>query len=319
MSYDRQLLQDVLSEYPALSALVDGQLAVWPKHEHFLATRFGADDPKLLATGEELAALALRIIGQELVTFCQDYEWMCERFNEEQFYFAKTGRYRLRSFEEAYTRIYNDSRYMSRYVHGILLSQIFWRNHTCAADFLRRRFIPANVPGYRHLEVGPGHGLFLYFAATDPVARSITGWDVSRSSLDATRECLARFGISDRVALIERDVLDPAIADNGVYDSIVVSEVLEHLEQPVEALAVLKCLLSEDGRLLVNIPVNSPAPDHIFLWRSIEDVRSTVRSVGLEIVDAEVYPVTGYTVEEAIRRRLAISCVITCVQSNPRA
>src|SRR3712207_7808068 len=54
----------------------------------------------------------------------------------------------------------------------------------------------------------------------------------------------------------------------------VISEVLEHLEQPGQALAFLRDCMTADGRIFINVPLNSPSPDHIYLLSSPEDVRS---------------------------------------------
>ncbi len=59
-------------------------------------------------------------------------------------------------------------RYMTRYVSGILMSQLWWANHTDAMRWFRDAFIGAAPPRFSHLEVGPGHGLYLALAASSP-------------------------------------------------------------------------------------------------------------------------------------------------------
>src|SRR5207253_3081970 len=120
---------------------------------------------------------------------------------------------------------------------------------------------------YHHLEVGPGHGLLLYFAAKDPHAASVTGWDVSEGSLAATGRALKTIGVEQRVELVCQDVFDAGGA-NPRFDSVVVSEVLEHLENPLDALKSLKGWMRPNARIWVNMPVNSPAPDHLYLLRT---------------------------------------------------
>jgi hypothetical protein len=39
-------------------------------------------------------------------------------------------------------------------------------------DIYRDKFLPRNGEGYEHLEVGPGHGLFLVSAARDPTVQA---------------------------------------------------------------------------------------------------------------------------------------------------
>src|SRR5690606_32084775 len=122
--------------------------------------------------------------------------------------------------------------------------------------FYKDRFLATNPSGYRHLEIGPGHGLFLYLAANDPSASSVEGWEVSEASLASTREALGKLGLDTLPALRLTDFMD---GTSQSFDSVVFSEVLEHMEDPGEALRNLRNLLAPEGRLFINMPINSPA------------------------------------------------------------
>jgi len=97
----------------------------------------------------------MKLIGERLPEFAADYHWMCDNFKEEQWYFARHKTYRLSTLEDAAREVYTNAPYMSRYVNGILLSQLFWRNHAQAMDVYRTVFLPGNKQGYAHLDVGP--------------------------------------------------------------------------------------------------------------------------------------------------------------------
>ena len=251
----------------------------------------------------------LALAGKELPTYCGDYRWMCEEFVAEEYYFRTHGRYRLSTFAEAYERVYNDPVYMGRYVRGILISQFIWTPHARAFDYFRTDFLPKNPDGSRHLEVGPGHGLFLYFAAKDSRIATLEAWDVSQSSIAATRHALDKLGVSRPVKLIEQDVLK-APATRDAFDSGIISEVLEHLERPDIALQTLRAALRPGGRLFINVPVNSPAPDHIYLWTGTDQFVDFVKAQGYEIEATQFFPVTGATLERAIKRKFSISCIV---------
>lgn len=279
----------------------------WPEHQAYLIRRFADDAPALLKSTDEVAGLVLLLAGSELERYCADYHWMCDNFVEEELFFRRRKTYRYSSFAEVERAIYGNGAYMQRYVRGILLSQVFWRNHAEAMNFYRSRFLAQQAPGCRHLEVGPGHGLFLHFAAE--LAGQAVGWDVSPASIAATRNSLATFGTTGRVELCLQDVAKTG-GNNDSFDGIVASELLEHLEDPVSSLANLARALSPSGRMYLNIPVNSPAPDHIYLWRSPEDVVAMVEQVGLKIEEMALFPISGYSVERARAMRVALSTVI---------
>ena len=302
-------LFETVSKFPSLRKMVDGQLKDWPDHGKYLAAALHGRDHVFLARCEEVSRLALILIEDDLQRFCGDYHWMCVNFNAEQKYFARHKEYRLKTFAEAHRHVYGDDVYMARYVRGILLSQIFWRNHAMAIDMFRTTFLAGNRSAGHYLEVGPGHGLFLYFAARDGGFASLTGWEVSRASVEATQRALAKFSIQQPIRLLQQDVLEAAV-ERESFNVAVISEVLEHLEKPELALHTLRESLRKHGRIFINIPINSPAPDHITLWRSPEEVRSFVQQNGFRIVEEKLFPVTGYTIEQAMARQLGISCVL---------
>jgi len=298
-----------LSNHPNIHEIVERLLKVWPEHEAYCLTRFENDSDDLLTRTDEYAALALKLTADKLNIYLEDYRWMCARFLEEEFYFRRHGKYRLSTFKEAYDEVYNDDKYMSKYVRGILISQIIWDPHALAFDYFRTEFLTKLPENSRYLEVGPGHGLFLYFASRQPQIHSIEAWDVSKSSIAATRLAMKDLGVTKPVNLIEQDVLVAPPEENN-FDGAVISEVLEHLEDPGAALKTLYTSLKSGGRIFINVPINSPAPDHIFLWRSTEEFVEFVESIGFKVIEAKYFPVTGSSLELAREQDLSISVVL---------
>jgi 2-polyprenyl-3-methyl-5-hydroxy-6-metoxy-1,4-benzoquinol methylase len=298
-----------LSEYPNLAVVVDALLAQWPDHASYCAMRFRDDPPGFMKRSDELAGLVIKLAEGKLDAYCQDYKWMCAEFVKEEIYFRRNKRYRLSTFKEAYDQVYNDKNYMSAYVNGILISQLIWTPHARAFDYFRTHFLPGNPEQSSHLEIGPGHGLFLYFASQEPRVRTVEAWDVSESSIAATRHALDRLGVTQPVSLTLQDVL-LAPQQEARFDSAIISEVLEHLEEPGRALDTLRLALKPGGRLFINVPINSPAPDHIYLWRTTEEFTDFVRTRGFEIESSQLLPITGYSLERAVQQDLSISCVL---------
>jgi 2-polyprenyl-3-methyl-5-hydroxy-6-metoxy-1,4-benzoquinol methylase len=293
---------------PHLRKIIAAQLSVWPEHAKYLIARFAEDSADFRARSDEIAKLVLSLVDDRLCEVCADYRWMCENFLDEELYFRRHKRYRLATFEEANNKVYSNTEYMSRYVNGILLSQLFWHNHAVAMDLFRTRFLPSLPKDFQHVEVGPGHGLFLAQAATHPNCGNVTGWDISPASIAATREALRKFGIAGPVNLVQQDIVN-ARPETARFDSAVISEVLEHLERPDIALKTLFDSLRAGGRLFVNMPANSPAPDHIYLCRSASEVANLIKAAGFAIYEMHELPMTGYSVERARRTNSSISCV----------
>ncbi|MBN4055012.1 class I SAM-dependent methyltransferase [Acidimicrobium ferrooxidans] len=298
-----------LENCPHLQRIVDAQLVVWPEHRDYLQQGFGNMDPSVLTNTEEMAGLVTRLVGDQMEAYCQDYQWMCGNFMRADVDFRKTGTYLLSSFAEAYEQVYGNAAYMSRYIQGILFSQLLWSNQAVAFAYYVDSFLPIVKEGDEFLEIGPGHGLLLYYAAKIELLKSITGWDVSQSSLAATGEALKTLGVERPINLISQNILE-APARTDAFDAVVFSEVLEHLDYPDVALKNVLLAMRPGGHMFLNVPVNSPAPDHIFLWHSPEEVVDLVKDCGFEVVDTRFVPATGFTEEEARRRKVTINSLV---------
>lgn len=304
-----RFLFEMIAELPSLSTIVACQLKAWPAHATYLEKSFMGMDGPWLARCEEVARLIQILVDQELEQACADYHWMCNRLSVEQVYFLRHGTYRLKTFDEVDRQVYGDDAYMARHVRGLLLSQIFWHNHAVAIDLFRTTFLSGPPVGGHYLEVGPGHGLFLYFAARDGGFASLTGWEWSHASMEATKRAIETLQMPQPIKLVQQDVLQ-APAELETFDAVVISEVLEHLERPWIALDTLHKSLRPHGRIFINIPINSPAPDHLYLWRHPDEVRAFVEQCGFMIVLEKQIPLTGYTIEQALKGRFTISCIL---------
>lgn len=295
---------------PASRKLLDALLHDWPEHAGFLEKSFRARDPREREVTEQLAELVLRLHPGDPSVLTRGYRWMCEMVREEELEFRRNGHYRYSSFREVNELVYQQRERMADYMAGLLLSSVCWANHTRSMAFYADRFLAGNAAGYRHLEVGPGHGLLLFMAAADPGCASVTGLDISRESLDQTGRALARLGSPKPTRCLTHDIARP-IEESERFESVVLSEVCEHLESPGVALAHLRGIMAPGGRIFVNMPINSPAIDHIFLLKTPEEVVELVKSAGFEIEETMNAPASSYTEQRARKLSAAISvCVI---------
>ena len=294
--------------YCHLDAMAHALLDLWPEHERFLLTSFKDVTSESMTRSNDAARLAVALMGNRLNDWAADYRWMCDMLMEERFYFTRNKRYRRSTLAEAQEAVYANLPFMSRYVNGLLVSQICWRNHARAMDLFRANFLPGNRSGYHHLEVGPGHGLFLVFAAQDQRCASVTGWDLSPGSIESTRSALKKMAISREVVLKMQDIVEMD-APTRQFDSIMCSEVLEHTENPERALENMYSSLRSGGRIFLNVPVNSPAPDHIYLWRNAADLREMIADQRFAIEEFIELPPTGRTLDQARKQELDVSCV----------
>jgi 2-polyprenyl-3-methyl-5-hydroxy-6-metoxy-1,4-benzoquinol methylase len=315
--------QDVadFSNFPSLDKLAASIGSLWPEHAAYLDKSFAKRPPGIMGVSEQVASCVLRLASHVeggLTRLCNDYRFLCEKIVlPEEFYFRRHDAYRLSSFADALRECYANAPFMERYMNGLMVSYAIWNNHAHAIASYALEYLPSLSSGSDLLEIGPGHGLLLFFAAKSEFVGSVSGWDVSPTSIAQTRHALDLLAVTRPVTLTLQNLFeaDPA-GQTRPFDAIIMSEILEHLEQPVEALKASAQWLRPGGSIWVNVPANSPAPDHIFLVRSPAHAEDLVREAGLEVVASHAFPMTGTTLEKARKGKLAISCVVVGRRSD---
>jgi 2-polyprenyl-3-methyl-5-hydroxy-6-metoxy-1,4-benzoquinol methylase len=305
------------SKYPNFMTLVSAVVNVWPEHKQYLETSLEGRNEGLLSFSEKLAEMIGRLaqlVDGGITQLANDYRFLCEEISlPEEFHFRHHGTYRLSSFEEAERTIYSNGPFMTRYMNGLLVSDVLWVNHSRGLQHFADVFLNGLPANSRLLEIGPGHGLLLYLAAQNPKIGSLAAWDISQSSVDMSKHALSTRGAAKPVRFELKDILDDSIMEarnSRQFDAIVFSEVLEHLEQPEKALRVLLHLCKPDGRVWINVPANSPMPDHLYHVREPKQAEDLVRKAGFEVVDTANFPMKDIPLESALKQKFTISCII---------
>jgi len=195
--------------------------------------------------------------------------------------FIKTKQYSCKSQHEAYLKVYSNPEVMGYYMNALLISQILWTHHFKMLMFFGSQLdMPYLKSTQRVLDIGPGHGFFSHMvSSTLPFIDHVDIVDISVKSLEMTQAIIGEN--NGKIKYFLKDVFD--FDSSEQYDLIILGEVLEHLDQPLLILKKLKELLNPDGYLWITTPTNAPAIDHVFLFRSREEIKKLIEEAGLEV------------------------------------
>jgi len=177
------------------------------------------------------------------------------------------------------------------YVHGYDLREAERLRDQAAtlADLLHHD--TAYPPGASVLEVGCGVGAQTVELARRSSDAHFTSIDVSPESIWAARAAVERAGVRN-VGFRRADLF--ALPDGWAFDHVFVCFVLEHLEQPVEALRVLRARLRPGGTLTVIEGDHGSAalhPDSAAAHEAIDCLVALQRAAGGDaLVGRRLYP-----------------------------
>jgi len=299
-----------LKAYPCTRQLVTAVLNLMPDHAAYLEKSFRDRSAATIRLTEQSAHFITAIEHGAVERLAQGYRWLCSMIQEEELHFRRTNCYRNTSFTAVDAAIYQNHVGMTQYMDGLLASEVLWIQHARAMDFFVNTFLAKLPPHARHLEVGPGHGLLFYYSALHPHCASLTGWDISPASLQQTAACMEMMKVKLPLMLETQDIMKPPTVDRP-WDSIVISEVLEHLEDPLGALKNLRRCISDHGLLYMNVPVNAPTIDHIHLFSTPEEAFAMVEKAGFIVDELLLAPGAGHTLTKA--RKISGSITVALI------
>jgi SAM-dependent methyltransferase len=136
------------------------------------------------------------------------------------------------------------------------------------------------------LEIGCGDGAL-------SVRLGQLGWsgaatDLSDRAVHVTRAAISAEGLSDRIEVIQGDVRELPL--NRLYETVVIYDVLEHVEYDIELVRRIRACLREGGHLLLSVPVKMNE------WRWDDDEYGHLRRYEDEQLDQLLNPeATGFS------------------------
>ena len=259
---------------------------------------------------EELKALEelisfYQIQGDSLERQADSYLRFVADTMRETKYFFEHDTYRYHTFDEVARHVYFDRAYMHDYMQGLGISQYLWPQHLSCIRFFHE--ICVNQQKVRdYLEIGPGHGQYLREAVRSDIAEQYTALDISETSLEFTKRLIDHF-IPEKGKFVQYECGDASQGDMaGKYNFIVLCEVLEHVEHPLELLQNLRKLLVPGGHAFVSVPVNGPAVDHIYLFRTVDEATAMAGQAGFKVVEQRAFLTGKRSLEWAVKNKDAI-------------
>ena len=272
------------------------------EHDRLLATSLYTTEQMnkseaFSTTAEELLAFIVKRHGTKAFT---DYIERNNVLMKMQMAFDKAGKYSASTYSEV-TNVDRDLYNLS------LLMSFFVANHRYEilqhlTEFFKK---PLHAP-QTILSVGVGTGYEVKVMQENLKDWQIDAYDISTEAIQYASELLDFFSMSSEGLKTEHFPLENK---EGVgllkskYGKIVLCEVLEHLENPLQAIKNLKEALHPHGRIFLTMAVNIAQEDHIYLYSSAEQAKAQVLAAGLEVEEEWITPMTLLPFAEEDRQK----------------
>ncbi|HEX3876701.1 MAG TPA: class I SAM-dependent methyltransferase [Bryobacteraceae bacterium] len=243
-------------------------------------------------------ALPIQLIGflsegteENLQRACRGYIQFCQTFKDKQWDFAHNQCYAENDYAQVNEKVYQNLTYMSEvYYPALLFSYLFASNYFAIYRQFSTVFIPlCGDKRGASLEVGVGHGLLsasLLNANTNLVG---FGLDVSPVAPEISNRVSAFFHLRNPISTTVGDALAGIPLHNDTpYQVMICAEVLEHLPDPLKLLQNMYAALAEGGILFLTASINMESVDHLYLFRSDDEVLKMIEESGFQVLNREL-------------------------------
>ncbi len=243
--------------------------------------------------------------GDNIESVTNKYLNLIDFIMEDQKYFLENGHYRYSSFKDV-EELYKTSSYMESYVVGLGLSTYLWHVHRGMMRFFFEH-CKRLTKGGKYLEIGPGHGEYFITAMENTDFDSYCAVDISETSVNITKSfCEYSLGnaTNKNYQVLHKNFFDYTPKDK--FDAVIMGEVLEHVENPKMFLEKIYDVANDDAFIYITTAINAPQPDHIYHFRTIDEVLDLFRNTKLGVVDQILLTANNVPIEKAINKEYAI-------------
>ena len=280
-----------ISQYPELKRIVELIAAENPLQHKRIDAFLGQQEAAYFKFAEGLSRKlnhSLLQSDKDRLNAARSYNHTCMEILREQIRFRKAGTYLIQSAEIAEQTVYSQKERMRAYIVGLLLSYLFWPNHYEMFQFYLSYLRGIRVE--RCLEVGAGHGLFTAEILRQFPAVALDLIDISAASIEVAFEILDAFGIDrSRIHCLHADFMHAPLTP-GTFDCVVMGEVLEHVNDALAFLVKARQFLRPKGTIFMTTCVNCPAPDHVYHFHTVAEIRDLIQSARLCIQKEQALP-----------------------------
>jgi 2-polyprenyl-3-methyl-5-hydroxy-6-metoxy-1,4-benzoquinol methylase len=308
---------DCQEKYPEFYKILQLIVAKNPMQRKKIETFIQEQDDNYWLLAEKIS----RVINHSFLVTNQDkdevvhaYQKMCKDLLREQIRFRKTGIFHVGTVQQAYETVYSQEKVMRYYLIGLLLSYLFWPNHYKMFRFFQKN--TANIRSKKQLEIGAGHGLFTAEIRQMFPEVHTTVIDISNTAIALSSKMLGGFGInSSEINFVQHDFLTVDLITEK-FDFIVMGEVLEHVSEPLAFLNRAEQLLSNHGTIYLSTCANAPAIDHIYHFKTVNEIRELIAESGFVIKQEIVLPAEDIPQDRWLSELVPINYAAICMKKD---
>lgn len=272
MSLIERLYEDVRLRHPrSLSGLIESRNLDNSAFDRIASTYL---EWCVAARGEANLAITVDAFAR----FCSDV-------NLAQGRYELAGSYENKSFEECRRAVYDDSDTMTDYLWGVYFSNFLWVHHLDLMLFFEQRFLSRLKENDCMVEIASGHGGWGLWALHQIDSTSLTGFDVSATSIAIAGSLAHAAGMAKRAKYVQANAMDLVNMPSPQAQACICCFLIEHLESPEGLLQSMAHVLQPGGLAFFTGALTAAQVDHIYEFKSESEFALLAEHAGFRVLD----------------------------------
>lgn len=222
-------------------------------------------------------------------TLAEGYVAFVSDVNRCQLRYEVSGHYLNQNYDQVYSKVYGNERFMQFYHWGVYVSTFAWAHHLELVSFFNNRFLKPYFSGAdnkRLVDLGCGSGIWSFLSLKHSEGLASDGIDISETSCSFTQMMANQIGFRGRFNLHCADAMSWGGArEIETFDGAISCFLLEHLETPAVLLENLSRLVRPRGIAFVTCALTAAETDHIKEFRRETEVLAMAESAGFRVVE----------------------------------
>lgn len=267
-----------------------------------IANRFNGKYPLLEMAWSNIAGKYQDYFLEESVGIWALFERICVWFDcdpDEKLKMYSSYVHELKAMHSEYLKMreysgksinseWNIERLNKEYPFILILSILFSINRFEIYKYFREMTCKYVWTGTKCLEIGTGSGIDSLFLSDK---FNLETYDTNPIS----RKCLEALNIIDNVNYYQTEF---SFKKENYYDYIVMTELLEHVEDPVKLLKGAAASIKNNGYIFVTFAMRTPQIDHIYHYMDLQQVKNQIEESGLNVRDEFIAVNTMMSLDE---------------------
>lgn len=304
-----------MKKFKNLSKITDKITEGNPLQKKKIINQLKKYDNKTLSDLEKIA-LDIIIVSKKnkftIKNISKFYNDLCIETMQEQLYLKKFNTYRSIKEKKSNLKLYNSNFKMKKYILALMLTQIYWNSHVKIFKWYKKKIKNLNLNYF--LEIGSGHGLLSKELIKKKNLKGVI-CDISQQSLNFTKKILGNFVKSNKIEFKKIDFFN--LKPNKKFDFVVMGEVIEHVDNPIKFLKKVKTIITKDGKIFISTCANCAQVDHIYHFKSIEQIRNLIKKTKLKIMSELISPSEKIKKDKWKKEKISINyCAILENEKN---